>query len=193
MKKYLFLIIFALISLNIFGQNTFKYEIRANGGLRVGGSTFAEIDSITKQAGKLRIISGNTLQQIAGHLLEADTTTMLAKYAHKVSPVFTGVPKINTDTIATRAYARSYSGSGTVTLLDVQNTIADSLVNYVAVKDTTEVKEGSYVSGYTFQLGMSNKVQYVDSLTRYVTPKQLSDSISANLGSVSGFNPNGGS
>lgn len=63
-----------------YGQNTFKDEIRANGGLRVGGATFAEIDSITKQAGKLRIMSGAVLQTIAGHVLESDTATMLAPY-----------------------------------------------------------------------------------------------------------------
>jgi hypothetical protein len=43
--------------------------------------------------------------------------------------------------------------------------------------DTTGTAPGSYVSGYTFQEGMSNKLMTADSLTAYVTPSQLSDSL----------------
>lgn len=112
MKKYI-LFILCLIGTIAYGQNTFKYELRANGGLRVGGSTFAEIDSITLQAGKLRIMTGATLQKIAGHVLYTDTATMLTKYARKASPTFSGIAKLNTDTLATQAYARTNGGSGT--------------------------------------------------------------------------------
>ena len=52
----------------------------------------------------------------------------LALKAYLASPVFTGVPKITaSDTIATRAYARTYGGTGTVTIGDVRSEVEDSL------------------------------------------------------------------
>lgn len=87
----------------------------------------------------------------------------------------------STDTLATQEYARQYGGTGTVTISDVQNEIADSLnvlrPLVVMLADTTGTSSGSYVSGYTFQTGMSNKLMIADSLTAYVTPSQLSDSL----------------
>lgn len=61
------------------------------------------------------------------------------------SPTFTGtLPKISTtDTLATQAYARSYGGTGTVTIGDVRDEIADSLnilrPLYVAAVDTADM------------------------------------------------------
>ena len=133
MKKIL-IVFLMFIGTVAYGQNTFKYEVRANGGLRVGGSTFAEIDSITLQAGKLRIMSGATLQKIAGHVLYTDTITMLTKYARKASPTFSGIAKLNTDTLATQAYARA-SGGGGLTATDVGNQIHDSIANGVQLED----------------------------------------------------------
>lgn len=141
MKKSLIVFIM-LIGVVAYGQNTFKYEVRANGGLRVGGSTFAEIDSITSQAGKLRIMSGAVLQTIAGHVLEADTATMLSKYARKESPTFTGVVKLATDTLATRAYARSVGEGGSMVYpgagipLSTGSTWGTSITNNSANWDT---------------------------------------------------------
>lgn len=58
-------------------------------------------------------------------------TTDLAAKAPIADPVFTGVPKISTDTIATRAYARAQGGSGGsgggVTQAQVGQQIADTL------------------------------------------------------------------
>ena len=63
----------------------------------------------------------------------------------------------------------------------VQKEIADSLnvlrPLVIMLADTTGTAPGSYVSGYTFQEGMSNKLMTADSLTAYVTPSQLSDSL----------------
>jgi len=63
----------------------------------------------------------------------------------------------------------------------VQEEIADSLnvlrPLVIMLADTTGTAPGSYVSGYTFQEGMSNKLMTADSLTAYVTPSQLSDSL----------------
>jgi hypothetical protein len=42
----------------------------------------------------------------------ADTASAFSKYARKASPVFTGLPKINNDTAATRSYARAVGGGG---------------------------------------------------------------------------------
>jgi len=49
-------------------------------------------------------------------------------FAPIANPVFTGIQKVSTtDTLATMAYARQYGGTGTVTISDVQDEIADSL------------------------------------------------------------------
>lgn len=133
MKRLFIILITVLLSVSLFAQqNTFKYEIRANGGLRVGSSVFPKIDSITLQAGKLRIMSGATLQKIAGHVLEADTAAMLSHYALKsdINILSTRVDSIvhvladsinietllqidfDTDTVASLSDVRSLAGSG---------------------------------------------------------------------------------
>lgn len=113
MKKILVLF-FLLYGAMAFGQNTFKYEIHANGGVRIGGATNTKIDSVTTQGGKLRIMSGATLQEMYGHILVSDSATMLTKYARKTSPTFTGTPiaptaptGTNTTQIATTAFVQS--------------------------------------------------------------------------------------
>ena len=141
----------------LFGQsNTFKYEIRATGGLRIGSSIFAKIDSITLQAGKLRIMSGATLQKIAGHVLYTDTTAMLAKYALKLNPVFTGVAKLSTDTLATRAYARASGGGGTsidTTSLSARIDLKAPIDNPTLTGTTTGTFSGNLTGNVTGSAG----------------------------------------
>lgn len=60
MRKLVFFIILILISFSLSAQNTFKYEIRANGGLRIGGISKIKIDSISYQNGRLRFYNGST-------------------------------------------------------------------------------------------------------------------------------------
>jgi len=194
-----------------------------------------------------------------------DTTSLSARIDLKApiaNPTFTGIQKVSTtDTLATQAYARTYGGTGTVTIGDVRDEIADSLnilrpstligdgtkgpffdgssdggqmlyfygdngfytalqggaptanrsyrlpiaelppagstslmnidqygnmgfvseASKVSVADTTGTAVGSYVSGYTFQQGMINKVTASDSLDVYATPKQLSDSLTTRI------------
>jgi hypothetical protein len=64
---------------------------------------------------------------LAGKINISDSLTMLNPYARKKSPTFNTIVKLDTDTLATRAYARTYGGTGTVTIDDVQDEIADSL------------------------------------------------------------------
>jgi hypothetical protein len=56
--------------------------------------------------------------QLNAKLAITDTTTMLARYGRLLNPQFLGVPRISTDTIATRAYARGYGGTGTLNTSD---------------------------------------------------------------------------
>jgi len=157
MKKLIVFILGILLTGALFAQNTFKYEVRANGGLRVGGSTFAEIDSITLQAGKLRIMSGAVLQQIAGHVLYTDTTTMLTKYARKASPTFSGIAKLNTDTLATQAYARANGGGSEAvdtthlsSRIDLKLNVSDTsamLENYALLSEVGSGASMVYPSG----------------------------------------------
>lgn len=53
------------------------------------------------------ITKGNIL---SGLIAAADTASMLSKYSRLLSPQLLGVPRIGTDTIATKAYARSVGG-----------------------------------------------------------------------------------
>lgn len=53
----------------------------------------------------------DTSGMLTPYINRVDTATMLTPYARKASPTFTGVPKISTDTIATRAYARSVTSA----------------------------------------------------------------------------------
>lgn len=94
MKKILIVLIL-LIGVVTYGQNTFKYEIRANGGIRVGGATNQKIDSITRQDGKLRIMSGATLQEMYGHILVSDTSSMLTNYILESEADAVYLPKAN--------------------------------------------------------------------------------------------------
>lgn len=106
-------------------------------------------------------------------------------YAPIANPVFTGVQKVSTtDTLATQAYARSYGGSGTVTVGDVRDEIADSLnvlrpIVYDAIHDSIS----NLISGGTELSDVA--VMLADSLTQWVTVSQLSDSLAAFSGGIS--------
>jgi len=77
--------------------------------------------------------------------LSLNSVTNESKATMFTSPTFTGdLPKYSTtDTLATQSYARTYGGSGTVTISDVQEEIADSLDTLrplvVAVADTSDM------------------------------------------------------
>lgn len=60
MKKIIVIIISVLLTGSLFAQNTFKYEVRANGGLRIGGSANALISSATVTGSTLKMFSGAT-------------------------------------------------------------------------------------------------------------------------------------
>ena len=85
MKKLITVLIAILITGTSFSQfrNTFRYPVDALGGLRVGSVSFPQIDSITTQGGKLRIMSGAVLQSLHGHTLNSDTAAMLTPYINR--------------------------------------------------------------------------------------------------------------
>jgi hypothetical protein len=129
----------------------------------------------------------------------------------------------STDTLATTAYARQYGGTGTVTMDNVQDEIADSLnlvraavvmitdtsamlgnytrngelntalANYVAEADTATILgnyarngevAGQILDSLNARIGSGINlsdvaVMLADSLTGYITPSQLSDSLDA--------------
>lgn len=51
MKKIILFIVLIAASVGVFGQNVFKYEVQANGGIRVGGATHVKIDTIESRDG----------------------------------------------------------------------------------------------------------------------------------------------
>lgn len=57
MKKELVFVIFLLVTAGLFGQNTFKYEVRVP-SLRVGTATTVKVDSISNAGGILKFYVG---------------------------------------------------------------------------------------------------------------------------------------
>lgn len=107
MRKLLTVTVFLLGSLGLFGQNNFKYVLRANGGLQVGGSTLVKIDSITTAGGNIYFWSGGMLLSavpgtgsaswgaISGSLAnQIDLINAFNLKASLVSPTFTGTPVV---------------------------------------------------------------------------------------------------
>jgi hypothetical protein len=64
MKRTLISILLTVLSIGLFAQNTLKYEIRANGGLRVGGASKVKIDSIVLNANTIKLYNGTTANLI---------------------------------------------------------------------------------------------------------------------------------
>jgi hypothetical protein len=108
MRKILISILLLFGTIGLFAQqNTFKYVVRANGGLQVGGSTLVKIDSITSSAGNIYFWSGGAILSavpgggsatwgaISGSLAsQIDLTNALNLKANLVSPTFTGTPTV---------------------------------------------------------------------------------------------------
>lgn len=87
--------------------------------------------------------------------------------------------KVGTDTIATRDYARSYGGTGTVTFDDVQEEIADSL-NVLRPLVLMIADTATMLADYalTSEVGVTiGDVLMADSTDVFATPTQLSDSL----------------
>jgi hypothetical protein len=90
------------------------------------GHYASHYDMTTGLAGK--VAASDTSAMLDNYINKADTSTMLTPYARKKSPTFNTIVKLDTDTLATQAYARSYGGTGTVTTDDVKTIIADSAI-----------------------------------------------------------------
>jgi hypothetical protein len=141
----------------------------------------------------LPTINGGTLAAalpFSSYLLKTDTAAMLTPYARLASPVFTGVPKITAgDTVATRSYARTFGGTGTVTIGDVRDEIADSLnvlrPLYVAEADTSAMLN-HYILASEVETSYVGTADSASMLSNY-----LLDSETA--AAVTGFAPNSGS
>lgn len=104
MKKILFILVLTLISIGLFGQNTFKYVVNANGGITVGGALRVKIDSITSTAGNIVFwhggapltavpgVGAGTWGTITGSLAnQIDLALALSSKANLSSPNFTGI------------------------------------------------------------------------------------------------------
>jgi hypothetical protein len=84
-----------------------------------------------------------TLADLRSFQFSVDTTSLSARIDLKApinNPTLTGLAKLNTDTLATQSYARTYGGTGTVTLGDVKDEIADSLNS---LRTTVRVGDGT--------------------------------------------------
>lgn len=104
MKKGLIFATFLLVTAGLFGQNTFKYEVRVP-SLRVGGATKVKVDSVTVSGDTIKFFTGatellpkgyRTAAQVGAQIHDtiaggvalssvavmiADTANMLAPYA----------------------------------------------------------------------------------------------------------------
>jgi hypothetical protein len=96
----------------------------------IGDTMTARLSGATDLATVLAdyVAESDTAAMLTDYINKADTATMLTPYARKKSPTFNTVVKLDSDTLATRAYARSYGGTGTVTTDDVKTIVADSAV-----------------------------------------------------------------
>lgn len=153
MKKLLLVTSMALISLSAVSQTGtgwsmirskqnfrdstyYVKDANFNNGVRVRESYF-RIGAVTVTANgtELNILDGalvNTteLNYLVG--VSGNVQTQLNNKAPVASPIFTGTPRIGSDTIATRSYARTIgSGSGGGVGVDVAGAIHDSIVNRI--------------------------------------------------------------
>jgi hypothetical protein len=164
-----------------------------SGSLGATGSRILQGWMTNLEITNLPTINGGTLAAalpFSSYVLKSDTASMLTKYARLASPVFTGVPKITAgDTIATRAYARTYGGVGVVTIGDVRDEIADSLnvlrPSYVAEADTSAMLN-HYILASEVETSYVGTADSAAMLANY-----LLDSETA--AAVTGFAPNSGS
>lgn len=130
----------------------------ANGRLSLGGTAVGQnLFTLTNPfaVSFIRINSDNSISmlsesnlKLALNITASDVglanVTNESKSTMFTNPTFTGTAvKSNSDTLATRAYARTYGGIGVVTIEDVRNSTADSLnvlrPRFVAWADTAKV------------------------------------------------------
>lgn len=153
MKKILITIILLLSCIGVFSQTTINpsgtwtaarniinanfsdaYDSLAVHQLRLSAvddsiaSHLLRLIAVEDSIGELRISIGSGTGAEVDSSIYATRYYTSSTFATIANPVFTGVQKVSTtDTLATQAYARSYGGTGTVTVGDVRDEIADSL------------------------------------------------------------------
>jgi hypothetical protein len=90
-------------------------------------------------------VGGATGTYATGHALSLK--------ANIAAPIFTGTVKISTDTVATRAYARQYGGSGTLTAADTLKLSAR-----IDLKQNSLITVNAQSASYTLVITDANKV-----------------------------------
>jgi hypothetical protein len=119
MKKLLTLLFAAIFSIATYGQSITPIAPGGQWGTvrgQVNTNFKVASDSIKhlKTASNLNYgFIQSHADSIADHILKiAALQHLQPSYAPKANPVFTGIAKINTDTLATQAYARAHGGGG---------------------------------------------------------------------------------
>lgn len=124
-------------------------------------------------------VSGITATMVGlGNVTNESKTTMFT------NPLFTGVARLTeSDTLATRAYARTYGGTGTVTEGDVSQIVHDSLTAFISngVAGISVADSGVYDGGYVTPTGLDAAIAAVETgavdSSLYVTVTRLTDSL----------------
>ena len=180
MKKYLISIIFILGTLSLFGQNDFKYQLRAFGGLSVGGNYVTKyypvkIDSITSTAGDIKFWSGGaaltavpgvgsgTWGAITGTLAnQIDLALALSLKADLNSPIFTGAPVVPGYVPTSRTVnGHALTGNVTVTATDV------------GLGNVTNESKATMFTNPTFTVGITTPAIIIGAITLTATGTEL--------------------
>lgn len=159
MKKLLFILGF-ILPLALYGQNTFKYPVNANGGLRVGGADHSLIDSAKVVNSHFSLWRGSTpyygisdttgLEYIDG--LTSDAQDQLDALSADIDTLQTDT--VDIDDVALQLYQYA---------LELSDSTADSTYNYVThiQNDADSILYGNDFLMFINRLGAGIKAEGV--------------------------------
>lgn len=190
MKKILLIIPF-LFSLSVFGQTynpvTQRQDFQNDVKFTKTSPVVPWADAVNKAVplGQLNSLLGL-------YLFKTDTAAMLSHYPKRYNPLFYGIIKLNTDTAATKAYARSLIGGSSPDLTqyrklnnhDSLSTLKEksynSLTDKPTIPDVTGFKQKNdsiIKSGYSTNWKIQHKI---DSLSALKVDKVSGKALSSN-------------
>jgi hypothetical protein len=217
MKRIIVLFIVVMFAELLSAQNTYKYQINAQGGIVFGKKSLSanKLDSailrgdsiifyqagVQQKAGSGGGAAADTLHlstRIDLKLTKTDTTSMLSRYSRLLNPQFVGTPRISTDTVSTKAYARSVGGGGGGTLVAHDTTHLSSRINLkVNIADTATMLT-NYIARSDTSTMLTPYARKVSPIFTGVVKISTTDSLSTRAyarsvaGGVSGFTNGGG-
>lgn len=191
MKKLLFILAVLLVPLTMSAQNTWKYVLNANGGLRVGGSDHIKIDSIQLQGTYVAIYSGSDVYYALKDSVAAGETdtTNLSDSLRIAFEAIAGIEGADTTNLSDslRIAFEALGLKADASALNVKSdTFNQTFTGTITLPATTSIgsvsnTEINYVNNVTsaIQTQLNAKANITDSITKWVTVTQMTTAISA--------------